>query len=529
MSSSTIAEHDDVDDERMLLSSDDSAEERRVRSRRLKIASLGFGIFLLLSLLLGVTLALTLSNKSDSQNASQKFDRDPNVIFFIADGFGPVSTTFYRQMNNDEPTPLDSVVAGTVRTRSSSSLITDSAAGATAYSCALRTYNGAIAVTPELKACGTVMEAAQNSGRWRTALVATSRITHATPAAWSSHVQERGMEYEIAAQQAGEQSIDLMFGGGLKKYVGRPDGVDLLAQMRDERGYTTLTSVDELDALTSDQLPIIGLFASSHMSYEIDRRRESPEREPSLSQMTERALELLSAQSDGKPFFAMVEASRIDMASHLHDAAAHYWEVEQYMRTVDVVKRFVDEHPNTIAIAVADHETGGVALGAEDRLFVYPPYEWYPNVIRAVNASSEKVAKLIAGGMAPRQAMADYCAIEISDDELAHIEVARDCQCEERWLIEAVSNVVAERARIGWTTPGHSGVDINLHHFGVPVPSLGGNLRNMDVGSLLRSHLGLDDQVASITESMSSHTFPPPDSDHRRHPQDNDYTYFFHD
>ncbi|RKP19681.1 alkaline phosphatase-like protein [Rozella allomycis CSF55] len=117
-----------------------------------------------------------------------------NVILMISDGFGPSSETFgrtiYQFKNNlpfDHPTPLDEILVGTSRTRSSSSLVTDSAAGATAFSCGLKSYNGAIGAA---KAKGL-----------KTGLVATSRITHATPASFSAHVVHRDMENLIAEYQ----------------------------------------------------------------------------------------------------------------------------------------------------------------------------------------------------------------------------------------------------------------------------------------------------------------------------------------
>ena len=70
----------------------------------------------------------------------------------ISDGFGPASETYarsYYQYVNKLPynytTPLDEILVGTSRTRSSNSLVTDSAAGATAFACAMKSYNSAIA------------------------------------------------------------------------------------------------------------------------------------------------------------------------------------------------------------------------------------------------------------------------------------------------------------------------------------------------------------------------------------------------
>ena len=123
-----------------------------------------------------------------------------NVILMISDGFGPASETLARDyvqaLSNGGPTTmlaLDSILVGSSRTQSSSSYVTDSAAGATAFSCAMKSYNGAIAVDPQQKPCGTLLESAKELG-YKTGLVATSRITHATPATFAAHVPFRDME-----------------------------------------------------------------------------------------------------------------------------------------------------------------------------------------------------------------------------------------------------------------------------------------------------------------------------------------------
>ncbi|KAJ1673921.1 vacuolar alkaline phosphatase, partial [Spiromyces aspiralis] len=130
-----------------------------------------------------------------------------NLILMISDGFGPASETmarnYYQHIHGkpvDWQSPLDKILVGSSRTRSSDSFVTDSAAGATAFSCALKTYNGAIGVTDERRPCGTVLEAAKQRGMM-TGLVVTSRITHATPASFSAHVVDRGMEDLIAQYQ----------------------------------------------------------------------------------------------------------------------------------------------------------------------------------------------------------------------------------------------------------------------------------------------------------------------------------------
>lgn len=465
--------------------------------------------------------------------------RQPNVIFFIADGFGPSSATFIRELLNQtsQAIPLDGTLVGTVRTYSSSSLVTDSAAGATAYSCQRKSYNGAIAVLDDQTACGTLMEAAKASGQWNTAIVTTSRITHATPAAWSAHVKVRTMEDDIALQQATQQSVDLLFGGGLSRFVRRSDRVDLLATMRG-RGYTTVTNASQLAELTAEQLPVVGLFSSGHMDWEIDRRQQQPVVQPSLADMTAKALALMAAQD--KPFFMMVEAARIDMAEHNHDGPAEYWELEQYMRAYQLARDFVDSRDsNTVVLAVADHETGGHTLAAQRTPpFVYPDYTWSPDVVRAVRASTEAIAAQILAGGDIRTVMSEQAAIaDLTDAELAQIQLSVSATGgSATWLALTVGDVIGQRAGVGWTTPGHTGGDINLYAYGVPVPGMVSNMENTQVGRLLTDFLGLaptvqqvTDALATLYDPLSGTTAPRSSSKERSVDDEHSFQYFSHD
>ena len=130
----------------------------------------------------------------------------------------------------------------------------------------------------------------------------------------------------------------------------------------------------------------MNLFSDDHMSYEIDR---DPITQPALSEMTDKALRLLShaTKNSEKGFFLMIEGSRIDMAGHTNDPATHVQEILAYQKTVEVVKKFVEENPSTVMISVSDHETGGLSVarqvGAQ-----YPEYKWY-----ALNDDANKLLK----------------------------------------------------------------------------------------------------------------------------------------
>ena len=162
------------------------------------LCSLGLSFLLFSSFLLGLVSRLLLAPSLTTDPSLAVPVK--NIIFMISDGFGPASQTlarnYYQSINGfpeNTTLPLDSILVGSSRTRSASSLVTDSAAGATAFSCGLKTFNGAIGVDEEGKVCATVLEAASEMG-FRTGLVVTSRITHATPAAFSAHVLGRDDE-----------------------------------------------------------------------------------------------------------------------------------------------------------------------------------------------------------------------------------------------------------------------------------------------------------------------------------------------
>ncbi|KAJ1950454.1 vacuolar alkaline phosphatase [Linderina macrospora] len=449
-----------------------------------------------------------------------------NVILMISDGFGPASETMARnfwQQTHKLPvgfmSPLDEILVGSSRTRSSSSLVTDSAAGATAFSCGLKSYNGAIGVMDNQAPCGTVLEAAKLQRKMRTGLVATSRITHATPAAFSSHVMHRDMEDLIAEYQIGNYSlgpaVDLMFGGGRCHFnpqsAGaescRLDNRDLWSEAK-QAGFRLLKDRKEFDKLEAkaETLPVLGSFALSHMDYDIDR---NPTEQPSLAEMSDKALRILQAatKDSDSGFFLMIEGSRIDMAAHTNDPAAHVRDIIAYWDAVAVVRKFVDEHPDTVVISVSDHETGGFSV-AKQLTTEYPEYLWNPHALEPVKHSIEFIApQILALG---DKDDAKYTLVRdtvfpqwlgvpnATHDEISAIAKETDSVR----LRQLLSDAESSRAQLGWSTHGHSAVDVNLYAHGKDAHLLAGNHENTDIGHFIIDMLGLDLQaVTSLVRS----------------------------
>lgn len=275
-----------------------------------------------------------------------------NIIFLIGDGTGLAQITSgqYALVGPDGLLHMQTMpVTGFVKTHSSDNLITDSASGATAYSCGLKTYNGAIAVNADKEACKTILQLAEEKGL-STGLIATSSITHATPASFASHVESRSMEEEIAVQLL-SSGAEVMLGGGFEFFSPelRSDSADLVTKA-EEAGYQLLRTKEELDESEAERL--LGLFANDGL--------ERAQSEPSTAAMTSKALDILSQDEDG--FFLMIEGSQIDWGGHGNNTDYVLNEVEDFDAAVKAALDFARDDGETLVVLTADHETGGMTL-----------------------------------------------------------------------------------------------------------------------------------------------------------------------
>jgi alkaline phosphatase len=459
-----------------------------------------------------LALLLIVASPARAQLAPETLGQDEtptNVILLIPDGFGPASVTMARDYLRwrDGTTELayDSLHVGSSRTFSSSSRITDSAAGGTALATGEKTYNGAISVDTSKQAVATLLEGAERNGM-ATGLVATSRITHATPAVFSAHVPDRGQENRIARQQL-NQDIEVMLGGGRRHFVpqsaegsDREDDRNLLATARD-RGYSIVETADELAQAGDGRL--LGLFSDSHMAYEIDRESTN---QPSLDTMTEAAIDRLSTDEDG--YFLMVEGSRIDHAGHGNDAAAHLHDILAFNDAVETALSTAKADENTLVLVVSDHETGGLTLGRNrDGEGIYA---WHPDVLSDVTASSSVIAdsiRSIRSSDADEEAKEQQVAGAIA--HFTGISDVEDDLIEDLLEVEgpyAVSNTVStavnRNALVGWTSHAHTGVDVSLYGYGPGAYQFIGNHDNTEIGRLLADLL--DTNLRGLTTEMRS-------------------------
>ena len=285
----------------------------------------------------------------------EKFNKEQspkNIILLIGDGTGLSQITLSRLAigGASHKLAIDQMpFTGFSLTHSSDNLVTDSASSATAWAAGIKTKNKFLSITPQKETVPTIPELLYSKG-FLSGLVATSSITHATPAAFYAHVEPRNEEKFIANQLI-ESSISIALGGGLKFF-----------NLADLEKKTTFISDKEslFDENLKDSKRVIGLFEEGGIV-------RSPEK-PTQNEMTESALNFLSSNTqDCSGFFLMSEGSQIDWAAHDNDAVEMINEYRDFDDTIRAMMNFVSKDKETLLIVTADHETGGLQImSAED-------------------------------------------------------------------------------------------------------------------------------------------------------------------
>ncbi|MFM9943723.1 MAG: alkaline phosphatase, partial [Bacteroidia bacterium] len=238
---------------------------------------------------------------------------------------------------------------GFIKTQSSDDFITDSAAGATAFSIGEKTYNSAIGVDSLKNPKPTILEIADSMGK-ATGMVVACAITHATPACFIAHQPSRRMEYEIALDFL-KTDIDVVIGGGMRYFNNRKDGLNLLDTLR-SNGYEVVDSSVDFTKLNSSKF------------YAFTNARHNPSMKEGrgnyLQNASLKAIDVLSKNKKG--FFLMIEGSQIDWGGHANDADYIAREMVDFDLTIGDVLDWAEKDGNTLVVITADHETGGFAL-----------------------------------------------------------------------------------------------------------------------------------------------------------------------
>ncbi len=263
-----------------------------------------------------------------------------NVILMIGDGMGENIIKCSEIVKGDKL--IMQGIENTVYVKTDSlSGTTDSAAASTAMSCGIKTENQYLGVDENGDPVETMVEFAKARGL-KTGLVATQVLPHATPAGMVCHYNARSVLNTLFKQML-RANVDVLFGGGSQYYTG---GAERTAVSND---YEYVR--DEKDMLKMDgSKKSLGMFAYDGIY---------GDKTPSLSTMTEKALELLNNDNG---FFLMVEGSNIDIKEADLDMEGTLKEMQSFDKAVNSVLSWAENNPGTLVIVTADHETGGVIV-----------------------------------------------------------------------------------------------------------------------------------------------------------------------
>ena len=289
-----------------------------------------------------------------------------NVILCIGDGMGleQVKATGIYKTGSSGTLIFESLeYTNLMTTYSASSLITDSAASATAMATGNKVDNGVIstAIPGDRSELKTVLEMLRDKGK-STGLVTTTHITNATPACFGAHAEHRSQYDEIAADYVNGSRPNVLFGGG---------GFGISDTMTQSAGYHTVTTKTEFEGMD----PFLYDYYSAQFGEDnLPYMYEDSTTYPDLSSMSQKALSILEQDEDG--FFLMVEGGRIDHACHSNNLILAIYETIEFEDTVTEVLNWMSGRDDTVLIITADHETGGLTVIKNNGAGELPDVTW---------------------------------------------------------------------------------------------------------------------------------------------------------
>lgn len=458
-----------------------------------------------------VTLSLAFPILSNAATGSEKAQTVKNVIVMIPDGMSVTGTTLAR-LYKGESLALDPLATGLMITWNGDGTIADSAPAGSAISSGWKSQSGNIASTgkkydfpgvktpgkgEELRPVATLLEAAKLSGR-SAGIISTSEFMHATPADFSAHDPSR-KSYDNLTEQIVYNNLDVILGGGAKylKAENRADKEDM-AKVLTSRGYSIVNTPAELNSFSGKKL--VGVFGKTPehtaLSYDLDR---DPALEPSLGQMTQKALDVLSKNPDG--FFLMVEGSKVDWAAHANDPVGIVSDVLAFDDAVAKAVEFAKKDGNTLVVAMTDHGNSGMSIGNRSTSTNYDKTHWtsFVNPLKKAKVTGEGFEAILEAQSAKQDPVKIRALAKewLGIDDLTETEVKDIMGAKADALNYVVGPILAERAKIGFTTNGHTGEDVVLYSYDPRGRLLGGLNDNTEVAQFMAAALDVNLQQAT--------------------------------
>jgi alkaline phosphatase len=292
----------------------------------------------------------------------------------------------------------------------------------------------------------------------------------------------------------------------------RTDQKDIIEQMK-SRGYGYITNVSDLKEVnpkTVDKL--FGLFSTSNMAFAIDREHHDAfSKQPSLADMTKVALSIVGKNTNG--FFIMIEGGRIDHACHLHDIKTMITETLDFDAAVGVALSYQKTHPGVLVIVTADHETGGLTP-IEGTEFSIDPQSLEP-----IKKSLDLVANKIKKDPERHDDILKAAGLDLTENEAELFRNNQTKAVEENpsgngstanpkyaksATLDALSMITSARAKVNWTTFGHTEQPVMTKAVGPGAELFFGNYDNTDIAKKIAEILNLSLPGPSLERDETS-------------------------
>lgn len=468
--------------------------------------------------------------------AIQKEEVKPvkNVIVMIPDGtsLATVSIARWLQWYQDPSKPklnIDPYLCGTVRTHSSNAPIGDSAPTTSCYMTGQPSRTGYVSTYPEqdkdndiypteaeraFQPLTTVLEAGKILQGKATGLVFTCEFPHATPADCSAHSYKRG-RYDWIAPQMVHNELDVVIGGGVSILTEEMEN-ELVAN-----GYKVYRN--DLQGMRADKSEKMwALYGDKEMAYDLDR---DPNQQPSIEEMTRKAIEKLSKDPDG--FFLMVEGSKVDWAAHGNDPVGMATDFLAFDRACGAALEFARKNGETAVVILPDHGNSGISLGRRsctgyDKLSKDQLFHQFSLYKLTAEGFAKKVNSIPNSEV--QQMFSQYAGFELTDEEMNALNNCKDYKnspipAEQRKtddnssmysgnLTGLMAHIITSRTCFGFTTGGHTGEEVFLAAYH-PQGSLPiGMNTNIEINEYLCNLFGLthDSLEALTAENFVPHT-----------------------
>lgn len=416
-----------------------------------------------------------------------------NLVLVVSDGMSMGTLTLADQACRrllDRPSHWASVIArpatrrALMSTHSADSLVTDSAAAASAWSCGHKVNNGAINVLPDGTIHEPILVTAKRAGK-ATGLVTTTRLTHATPAAFIADNKARSAE-EALARQMLERGVDVMLGGG-RRFLADA----LLGQ------FTSLHVVRDRASLLQPipaDARLLGIFDDDHLRFALDR----PDTQPTIAEMTRVALRRLASTPGG--FVMQVEAGgRVDHAAHENDAAALLADQLACDEAIAEVMKFADDRDDTLVLLTSDHGNANPGMTlyrkeADDGLkrlrAAKHSFEWIFGKVNAIKddpaGQHELLLKLLgeSHGIEPNEAEKELLARSLRGERVAPFKSLNGRSA-------VLGGVLANYYGVSFISGNHTADHVELTAWGAAAEKLPGFLDNTELHRFMLESVGI--------------------------------------